>query len=312
MRKGYLHAAVAAGLVVLASACAAPLSTREAGIDYNRAFAGAHNDIILLNILRASEREPLQFSAITGVTGPLRSSISLKLPFTNIIAGGTDAISPEITAGIRNPNVTISPLDTCEFIAGLVRPVPYETIISLMTSGPWPADALVLAVGGVECSDGRRVINTGSDRDIDDRFRQVLSTGVQNFEWKQVNGPDFVQLRMTAAEAMEHLDDTLTGGRRITSIVPASGIGQKPGQEPVPPSNDVIVTVQGSAGMQLTGASLSNICRATASNASSNTEGQRCRHQINSIHVPLSRGGSQAQYAAAHWAMRPFRRNTRA
>ena len=31
-------------------------STREAGVDYNRAFAGAHNDIILLNIyLRASQ-----------------------------------------------------------------------------------------------------------------------------------------------------------------------------------------------------------------------------------------------------------------
>lgn len=250
--------------LLVMTGCASNFSTRSAGVDYNRSFSGSRNDLLVLNVLRAAAREPLQFSTISSVAGGMRPTPTLKIPFTNLIAGGADVISPEINIGIRNPNVTITPLDTREFMAGIVRPVSYQTINHMMTSGPWPADALMLVVGGVECSDGTRIINSGSVAALDDQFRSVLSANVQDLEWSEVSGAT-TELRMTPAQAMDHLDDTLTGGRQIVSVTPVSAPAQTGKDQPQgaadASSRDVIVTVRNSTSAALTGDNLGEVCQ---------------------------------------------------
>ena len=55
-------------------ACAATTPTSKVAVDYDRIFAKAQNEVLVTNILRASEREPLQFSTMGSVTGGVRNT----------------------------------------------------------------------------------------------------------------------------------------------------------------------------------------------------------------------------------------------
>src|SRR3712207_3666208 len=110
MKKRVLLAAAA---LLPLSACGGHLATDRAAVDYNRSFANARNEVLLLNILRAWAKEPMQFSTISQVIGGVRTGAELTLPFSNIAEGGVAAeISPSVRFSTRNPNVTVAPLET--------------------------------------------------------------------------------------------------------------------------------------------------------------------------------------------------------
>lgn len=96
---------------VTLAGCASVQPTNRAAVAYNRDFAKARDETILLNVLRASASQPLQFSTISNVSGGVHTGITLGVPFTNLLAGGKDAISPEIELTARNPTVQITPLE---------------------------------------------------------------------------------------------------------------------------------------------------------------------------------------------------------
>ena len=146
---------------LLLGGCAISQSTADVAINYNRSFAQTRNEMLLLNVLRASAREPLQFSTMGQVQGPVGNGGEISLPFTNLI-GGKDILSPtlKITDAV-NPNVSIIPLTNKEFAAGILSPIKLETI-QLFTHSGWDANFLLpLVVGGVICP-GRE----GEDREV--------------------------------------------------------------------------------------------------------------------------------------------------
>jgi hypothetical protein len=147
---------------LLVAGCALQQPTPKIAVDYNRDFAKSRNEMLLLNVLRAAAREPLQFSTMGTVSGSVGNGAELSLPFNNLIGAGAGVISPtlKVTDSV-NPSVTITPLASKEFATGILSPIRTETIQLFLHNG-WDAEFLLpLVVGAVACPDGRLLLNSG-------------------------------------------------------------------------------------------------------------------------------------------------------
>ena len=154
--------AMLVGSALFLGGCALSQSTDKVVVDYNRDFAKSRNELLLLNVLRAAAREPLQFSTMGTVSGPIGNSSGLTIPFTNLIAGGANVISPSLTfSDAVNPTVSITPLANKEFATGILKPMGIDTIQLFLHNGWDPEFILPLIVGGVVCPDRRLVQNSG-------------------------------------------------------------------------------------------------------------------------------------------------------
>ena len=114
---------------------------------YNLALEKNSNEVILLNVIRASQRRPLYFTSLSKFSGAGGSvGGQLQLPLGS---GSSSAytFSPQTTL---NPAFDVAPLDTQEFIAGFLKPVGIETI-EYYWRGGWPQSLLLtLFVGRFE------------------------------------------------------------------------------------------------------------------------------------------------------------------
>src|SRR5687767_2891741 len=81
-------------LALALGGCATSKPTHTVILDYNKTFARTRNEMLLINVLRAAAREPLQFSTMGTVTGGVANSGSLKLPFTSLLGPGANVLSP--------------------------------------------------------------------------------------------------------------------------------------------------------------------------------------------------------------------------
>lgn len=212
----------ALGAATLAGACQTIQSTNDAAVDYNRAFARARDEITVLNVLRASQRQPLQFSTVSSVQGAVRSGASVRVPFINLIDGGPNVISPEVTLSARNPTVSIAPLATREFILGLSRPLSPGVIDDLLVQG-WPIDVVLgLTIGGVVCANGTSRLNSGEDQSVDQLFLSAFRN-ISDFGFAMSETRPDVQLRMSGKEALAALREGAGEQRRIASVVQPPG-----------------------------------------------------------------------------------------
>lgn len=196
-------------------------SARRAAVDYNRAFADARNEILLLNILRAEAHEPLQFSTVSSVTGEMHPRATFSTAFENIIFGGAEAINPSIELGALNPAVTIVPLDSKEFRQGMARPVSLELINHLLGQGFSRRAVLDLAIGGVVCpsSDGgqRVVINSGRDPEVVAKFAEIAARS-EGWDVGEQTGAKFATVLLPASDGLELLRNGAGPGRSVAAI----------------------------------------------------------------------------------------------
>jgi hypothetical protein len=260
--------AIAIGCLSLnLSACAGSLHrTNKVATDYNHVFAKSRNEVLLLNVLRAWAREPLQFSTMGPVTGSVRTASKLTIPFNNILLGGDEAINPtlELSGGV-NPSVTIIPLSSKEFTQGILRPISPETL-DYFLSQRWDRElVLPLVLGGVACSSGDVVVNKGGDPYLNWDFFDA-ARNARTFSVGRAKATDFAKLRMPAKEAMAFLKEGAGEGRSIHSITAYSGeakrradVGGAQGQ-PGQVGQEVIVEVKKAGEPQVTGVSLSSVC----------------------------------------------------
>lgn len=217
--KKLVSACLGPALAFSLNGCATLQPTEQAALEYNRAFARARDNTTLLNILRASERHPLQFSTISNVTGALRTGIKLSVPFTNVIAGGKDVISPGFEFSNRNPNVSIQPLGTKEFIQGLSRPISVTAIDQLIAQG-WPRPlVLQLVIAGVECKDGKVYANNGDDWSLDkDFYDSVVKSESFTLADEPEEIPPYRVLTMPIKEAVDTLRNGVGDGFKVKLV----------------------------------------------------------------------------------------------
>lgn len=115
-------------------------------VDYNREAEQAQEQILLLNIVRASLRRPMQFTSLSSVTGSGSISGSVagggtnvkQMPFISQFPSidpktATNAISHIVTGTVSgNASLggtaafTVPVLDTQEFYQGILTPIPLQ------------------------------------------------------------------------------------------------------------------------------------------------------------------------------------------
>ncbi len=134
MKSGFIGRALvfAASLLSVAGCQYSPdIPTRA--VDYNRSVARATNEILLLNIIRASDRAPRYFtrlgtdSAQNGIAG----GISLSLPFPNVAKGNAGVSG----SGSSANTFTLENLDDKKYQDGAMQPIVASTIQTLWSQG---------------------------------------------------------------------------------------------------------------------------------------------------------------------------------
>lgn len=266
-RKVFASGIVAFGMAL--AGCAATTPTSKVAVDYNRIFATARNEVLVTNILRASEREPLQFSTMGSVTGGVRNTGSIDLTLPSLIGKGATILSPEILVneGI-NPTVSIVPLSNKEFTEGILRPVTIDEINYFINQG-WDKElVLELVVGGIVCPDGNVVFNRG-DRENNpqyDAFARMFASA-DRFPIQSAGPAERKVMRMSASDAVAVMKSGVGSGGSVVSIDPVSEKGK--------PTGDVEVTISTAPPAEFTGLRTGLVCsgEAGAPHATPPTEG---------------------------------------
>lgn len=213
--------------ILLVAACAALAACSHAGdvsrvaTDFNRALADTRNEQSLLNILRASAREPLQFTAVGEVTATVNRTVGIDTVATNLITGGRDAISPTLRLGASTvPVVRMAPMANKDFAEGLLKPTTAETLSMFLGQG-WDADfVLPLLVGSFQCGD-EIAFNSGKPGSAGEAVRRRLSSAAENFRLRQEATPgDETHLTVPSEKALAALTGPMSGGYKVVKVGP--------------------------------------------------------------------------------------------
>jgi hypothetical protein len=126
----------------------------QRAVEYNREAEQSTQKALLLNIVRASKRLPMQFTGLQSVTGTSSSSggvttggtstkqtpyiqgFNLTPPATSTIISETIARNLGGSASISGgPTFTVPVLDTQEFYSGILQPIPLQVIDFYLQEG---------------------------------------------------------------------------------------------------------------------------------------------------------------------------------
>lgn len=151
------------------SGCAFGPQLKRVAVNHNELVANSNNELVLLNILRARDREPLHFTSVSKLIGDgqmqatVGSNIAIKggtdtektnafgdLVDTSIVAG-TEVTTPSAQLVVSGKtSMDVSVWDTQEFYQGITASVPAGTVAHYLHQG-WPSDLLTYVfVGGIE------------------------------------------------------------------------------------------------------------------------------------------------------------------
>ena len=119
------------------SGCATVVDIAERHRDANLVQEQVMNQQLLLNIVRASHRQPLHFSRIPYIKLPLISSApwDLSIPFGVVGAYGRNSAKSSVGGALIT--VEVSPQDSQEFIQGITTPVKLTQMDFYFQQG-WP------------------------------------------------------------------------------------------------------------------------------------------------------------------------------
>jgi hypothetical protein len=117
----------------------------DSSADFNIVVEKAQNQMLLLNIVRASRRYPMYFTSFNALRGNMQYNFStgnITIPFSPW-PGYNQAYSVAPNAAYSsNPNFDLIVLDTQEFTNGIMTPVPMRTIDYYWNMG-WPEELLL-------------------------------------------------------------------------------------------------------------------------------------------------------------------------
>jgi len=146
--------ALLALLVPLAlTGCAAVDYFAPRAVTYNQQAENIKESVLMLNVMRAAYREPLQFTDFTQVTGQtsLSGTAAFTLPFNPSppTFAHADTASPSATLS-GNQAFTVANLDTQEFYEGILSPIPITSIDYYLEQGFPKALLLTLVIGRID------------------------------------------------------------------------------------------------------------------------------------------------------------------
>lgn len=125
------------------SGCASKNAFVTQSMKANLSLEEAHNQILLLNVMRAAYRRPMYFSTITEFNGPIGQGFatgSLGLAFMPYDAAPN--ITPAIQFTPDRASFKVAPLDNQEFVAGFTTPIKLATF-DYFWQQRWPPELLL-------------------------------------------------------------------------------------------------------------------------------------------------------------------------
>jgi uncharacterized membrane protein YgcG len=146
------------GIIALASlpglmSCAVVDQYSGRAVAYNVEAEQAQEQALLLNVVRAYLRRPMQFTTVSSITGAASATggvgytAPVNIPFRPITNGSSIAAFPPLntwsmSAGMSGgPTFTVPVLDTQEFYQGIMRPIP-GALYDLYNQSDYPRDLL--------------------------------------------------------------------------------------------------------------------------------------------------------------------------
>jgi hypothetical protein len=121
--------------------CSFSRAIQQNVVDFNYAVAKSQNELLLINILRARERQPRYFTSLTQIRGSLSSSLRVNflIPFVHD-ANQPSFVSPEGSLS-SSPSFDVAILDSEKFMRGIMRPIAGELFKYYWDQG-WPRELL--------------------------------------------------------------------------------------------------------------------------------------------------------------------------
>ena len=144
---------VAAGLGLFVAACSMIDQFSDRALSYNIEAELAQVSGILLNVIRASLRRPMEFTTVQTVqsSSGARGSAGLGLPFGRNPGSNTLNLSGEVSAELSQFATAV--LDTQEFYNGILQPVAPSYINLLLKQGYSRSLIFYLVVKSIEFDD---------------------------------------------------------------------------------------------------------------------------------------------------------------
>ncbi len=239
-RNLHITLKVLSGIILTGLLAGCPMPTREDiarnTTEFNLVVENAGNEMLLLNIVRASKRRPMYFTSFGKLSGNLTFEMgtgSINIPFGRIGGGLDGAYSIAPNAGYKySPLFDVGVLDTKEFINGIMTPVPMETIEYYWSQG-WHQEMLLhLFIRRIEIIDRKdknypKPVKTylnyfhyprdpcDPNEPNFDAFQEQISTKNWNWDIVEVNATSIGDVNNTEASKLQNLVEVQKAGLKL-------------------------------------------------------------------------------------------------
>lgn len=202
-------------------------------VEYNVQAATVKNQTLLINVLRAAYRQPLQFTDLSTISGQVSvsGSAAFNVPFGGPREGASriDTFNPSITVS-NSPTYTVSVLNTKEFYQGILTPIPMKTLSYYINIGFPKYALLTLVISEIEYGphNARRRIDNIPDKHVEatgvtagqqfpDLLRKLIAMGltVEDVEETAALGAPFAKDKYPSPTDLVNLD---AKGIRVADI----------------------------------------------------------------------------------------------
>lgn len=158
MFHAFRKALVLGGALLVLAGCTGGKHMVATARDANLALEESTNEMLLLNIIRASQQKPMYFTGLADVsmTDTAKLAGTLSLPFGRNTTSAFD-FSPSFTFEAR-PGFKIQILDNKEFIRAIHAPATLDTLDFFLSLG-WPAEFLLYMFTESVVVHGKRLPN---------------------------------------------------------------------------------------------------------------------------------------------------------
>jgi len=146
----------------------------ERAVIYNDQVEAAENDLLLANIVRASFRHPLYFTAFSDIHSPGSNSFGGLFAVPLAVQGQTGlTVSPTLQVNENVAQFGVGEVNSSDFIRGISTPVGVQTVDLLRQRTSHNEHLLSLFIGRIEIADGHIFVNNPRDEQAR-RFQNLL------------------------------------------------------------------------------------------------------------------------------------------
>jgi hypothetical protein len=172
-------------------------------VAYNIEAEDARDQNILLNVVRAAYRKPMQFTDLTAAVGTATTSGTLgsSLVIGPHQSGAASTISPSMTVS-GGPTFTINTFNTKEFYSGILTPIGDSLAAYFASIGIQKQILYTLLFGEIDIN-GRTLSNHAANQQEWDKFQDALKALIDAGLTTEIRQPGYFGPELPAASLQD-------------------------------------------------------------------------------------------------------------